>query len=493
MRPLESERRTSAQLTRFLGINAASRDFSFSGITSTTQFIQEADLFVALPGARRHGAEFADEALKNGACAILTDQAGAQIITSDIPVLVIDDPRFILGDLSAWFYNSPFRSLHAVGITGTNGKTTTASILHQLWQLSNRESGFIGTVGISIGREDFPAHFTTPESPELQAVVASMVERNAHHLVMEVSSHSIAARRVASSFFTNVAFTNLTQDHLDFHGDMETYFRVKSEIFTPEYAEQGFINVDDNYGKKLLEIAQIPVQTVSRDSHQATWHYVSHQISPGGYEVSIRGVGGILIEGHLPLVGEHNLDNALLAIALAVESGIDPLTISMDMHKLKGPAGRLEKIDIGQKFLALVDYAHTPDAVERVLAAVRQITPGRVIGVLGCGGDRDASKRPLMGKALVSGCDFAILTSDNPRSESPSKILEQMAAEIELGENVMLEEDRRGAIALAITEALPGDTVIILGKGHEIGQEIKGIKYPFDDRIELAQAIEQLS
>ena len=446
-----------------------------------------------MPGARRHGAEFADEALKNGACAILTDQAGSQIITSDIPVLVIDDPRFILGDLSAWFYNSPFRSLHAVGITGTNGKTTTASILHQLWQLSNRESGFIGTVGISIGREDFPAQFTTPESPELQAVVASMVERNAHHLVMEVSSHSIAARRVASSFFTNVAFTNLTQDHLDFHGDMETYFRVKSEIFTPEYAEQGFINIDDIYGKKLLEIAQIPVQTVSRDSHQATWHYVSHQISPGGYEVSIRGVGGILIEGHLPLVGEHNLDNALLAIALAVESGIDPLTISMDMNKLKGPAGRLEKIDIGQKFLALVDYAHTPDAVERVLAAVRQITPGRVIGILGCGGDRDASKRPLMGKALVSGCDFAILTSDNPRSESPSKILEQMAAEIELGENVMLEEDRRGAIALAITEALPGDTVIILGKGHEIGQEIKGIKYPFDDRIELAQAIEQLS
>jgi UDP-N-acetylmuramoyl-L-alanyl-D-glutamate--2,6-diaminopimelate ligase len=220
---------------------------------------------------------------------------------------------------------------------------------------------------------------------------------------------------------------------------------------------------------------------------------VSHQISQGGYEVSIRGVGGILIEGHLPLVGEHNLDNALLAIALAVESGIDPLTISMDMHKLKGAAGRLEKIDIGQKFLALVDYAHTPDAVERVLAAVRQITPGRVIGILGCGGDRDASKRPLMGKALVLGCDFAILTSDNPRSESPSKILEQMAAEIEPGENVMLEEDRRGAIALAITEALPGDTVIILGKGHEIGQEIKGIEYPFDDRIELAQAIEQLS
>ncbi len=493
MRPLEVTQRTSAELTRFLGVDDGRENFSFNGVTSSTQYIQAGDLFVALPGARRHGAEFAAQAMKAGASGILTDPAGAELVSKEIPVVIIENPRFILGDLSAWFYNSPFRSLHAVGITGTNGKTTTASLLHQLWQLSNRESGFIGTVGISIGREDFPAHFTTPESPELQAVVASMVERNAHHLVMEVSSHSIAAKRISSTFFANVAFTNLSQDHLDFHGDMDTYFKVKAKIFTPEYAEQGFINIDSSYGKKLIEIAQIPVQTISRDLTFATWHYSSHQISSGGYDVSIRGVGGILIEGHLPLVGEHNLDNALMAIALAVESGIDPLAISMDMHKLKGPAGRLEKVDLGQKFLALVDYAHTPDAVERVLAAVREITPGRVIAVLGCGGDRDSSKRPLMGKALVLGCDFAILTSDNPRSESPGKILEQMSSEIKHGENVMVEEDRRGAIAVAIAEATPGDTVIILGKGHEVGQEIDGIKYSFDDRIELAKAIEQLS
>jgi UDP-N-acetylmuramoyl-L-alanyl-D-glutamate--2,6-diaminopimelate ligase len=310
---------------------------------------------------------------------------------------------------------------------------------------------------------------------------------------MEVSSHSIAARRVSSTFFSNVAFTNLTQDHLDFHGDMETYFQEKAKIFAPEFAGQGFVNVDDSYGKRLAEMAPIPIQTISRSSTLASWHYSSYQISGNGYDVAIRGLGGILIEGHLPLVGEHNLDNALMAIALAVESGIDPVAIAMDMHKLNGPAGRLEKVDIGQKYLALVDYAHTPDAVERVLSAVRQITSGRVIAILGCGGDRDSSKRSLMGKALVNGSDFAVLTSDNPRSENPIAILTQMSADIELGDNVVQEEDRRGAIAVAVAEATPGDTVIILGKGHEVGQEINGIKYPFDDRIELAKAIEKLS
>ena len=493
MRPVNSPSRTSDDLSRFLAIDAPSEKFIFSGLTNSTKNIVAGDIFIALPGAKVHGASFIDEARQAGAVAVVTDPEGARIIDGQIPTLVVTDLRFILGDIASWFYNTPFRSLQGFGITGTNGKTTTSSLLFQLWQMSNREAGMIGTVGISIGRDEYRAQFTTPESPELQAAVATMVERGARNLVMEVSSHSIAQRRISGSHFANVAFTNLTQDHLDFHGDMESYFATKAKLFTAEYADQAFINIDDPYGKRLVDICALPIQTISRHSLEAIWHYTKCEISGGGYEVSIRGLGGILIEGFLPLVGGHNLDNALMAIALAVESGIDPLTVSADMSRLVGPAGRLEKVDIGQNFLALVDYAHTPDAVHRVLSAVREITAGRVIAVLGCGGDRDSTKRPLMGLALQSGSDFAIFTSDNPRSEDPESILDQMVSTISLNEKCAREVDRRGAIAIAVSEAQDGDTVIVLGKGHELGQEIMGTKYPFDDRIELARAIEQLT
>jgi UDP-N-acetylmuramoyl-L-alanyl-D-glutamate--2,6-diaminopimelate ligase len=473
--------------------NEPSESFTFSGLTNSTKNIVPGDIFIALPGAKAHGATYIAEAQKAGAVAVVTDPEGARIIDAQLPSFVVTNPRFILGDLASWFYNAPFRSLQACGITGTNGKTTTSSLLFQLWQMSHREAGMIGTVGISIGRDEYPAQFTTPESPELQATVATMVEQGARNLVMEVSSHSIALRRIAGSHFANVAFTNLTQDHLDFHGDMESYFAAKAKLFTTEYSDQAFINIDDQYGKRLIDICEVPAQSISRSSRDANWHYTKFEINGGGYEVAIRGVGGILIEGYLPLVGAHNLDNALMAIAMAVESGIDPLAISMDMSRLVGPAGRLEKVDIGQQFLALVDYAHTPDAVERVLSAVREITSGRVIAVLGCGGDRDAAKRPLMGAALQSGSDLAIFTSDNPRSEDPDSILDQMVARISLNDSCVREVDRRGAIAIAVSEAQDGDTVILLGKGHEAGQEIMGIKHPFDDRIELARAIERLS
>lgn len=493
MRPITTPSRTSIELARFLGAEAPSQDFTFTGLSNSTKNIVDGDLFIARAGAKVHGASFAANARDAGAVAVVTDAEGAKLVAGTLPTIVVANPRFIMGDIASWFYNAPFRALHGFGITGTNGKTTTASLLFQIWQMNNREAGMIGTVGISIGKDEYPAQFTTPESSELQAAVATMVERGARNLVMEVSSHAIVQRRIAGAHFANVAFTNLTQDHLDFHGDMESYFSAKAKLFTTEYADQGFINIDDPYGRRLSEISEVPIQTLSRSSQDATWHYTSCEISAGGYDVAIRGVGGILIEGHLPLVGAHNLDNALMAISLAVESGVDPLSISMDMHRLVGPAGRLEKVSIGQKFLALVDYAHSPDAVERVLSAVREITSGRVIAVLGCGGDRDATKRPLMGSALKAGSDFAIFTSDNPRSENPEVILDQMLSKISADDTCVREVDRRGAIAIAISEAQEGDTVIILGKGHEIGQEINGVKHPFDDRIELARAIEQLS
>jgi len=254
------------------------------------------------------------------------------------------------------------------------------------------------------------------------------------------------------------------------------------------------VNIDDPHGLRLYEEAVIPTKSFSRSNTKADWYYQDFFEAPGGvgYDVAIRGSGGILIEGRLPLLGLHNLDNALLAIALAVESGVDPVAISYYMRTLSAPVGRLEPVNVGQKFLALVDYAHTPDAVNRALATARSLTNGRVIAVLGCGGDRDKSKRPLMGDALRQGADVAVFTSDNPRSEDPKTILDEMVGN-HRGESEIVEADRRQAIAIAVLNAAPGDCVIVLGKGHERGQEINGVKYPFDDRIELARAIEELA
>ena len=344
-----------------------------------------------------------------------------------------------------------------------------------------------------MGPEKIAANFTTPEASELQSLFATMQERHISHVAMEVSSHALEANRVSGSKFKLVGFTNLTQDHLDFHGDMANYFAAKAKLFTSEFGELGFVNIDDSYGKKLFESSPIPVIALSRLSKSAQWHYEKIETSPKGYEVAIRGTGGVLIEGRLNLIGEHNLDNLLMAVAMAFEFEIDPLVIGNSLPSIQGAAGRLESVDIGQKFLALVDYAHTPDAVTRTLATLRKSCSGRIIAVLGCGGDRDKSKRPIMGRELLAGADLAIFTSDNPRSEAPEEILEEMVGGIDLSESAAVVVDRREAIALAVANALPGDCVVVMGKGHEVGQEIAGKKYPFDDRIELARAIEELS
>ena len=494
LEPVARFEKSLEELAKYLGVDNDHADLTFSGLTLDSRAVKTGDIFLALPGGKVHGAHFAHDAIAQGAVAIITDPFGAQLIKERIPVLILNDPRSWVGDIASWFYHNPFDALDAVGITGTNGKTTTAALIDEIWRLDGRATGFIGTIGITIDGEDFAARFTTPEGTELQAIVATMRERHVRNLVMEVSSHALALRRVAGARVSVVGFTNLTQDHLDFHGDMESYFQAKARLFTSEYADSAIVNVDDPHGQQLFDNAQIPTQSLSRSNKKADWYYQGFEtaLSGNGYEVAIRGPGGILIEGHLPLLGLHNLDNALLAIALAVESGVDPVAVSYYMRTLSAPVGRLEPVNIGQKFLALIDYAHTPDAVSRALATARSITSGRVIAVLGCGGDRDKSKRPLMGEALRAGSDLAIFTSDNPRSEEPLQILSEMVGDMQ-SDSDLVEPDRRGAIALAVLEASSGDCVIVLGKGHESGQEIKGVKYPFDDRIELARAIEELA
>jgi UDP-N-acetylmuramoyl-L-alanyl-D-glutamate--2,6-diaminopimelate ligase len=463
------------------------KNILITGVSQSSENIEEGDIFIALPGDKTHGARFAADAIKNGARAVLTDSAGAELITG-IPVLITSNPRRSAGILSAWFHSEPMRDLYSVGITGTNGKTTVTTILHQIMSLAGRESGLIGTIETRIGSEVLISKRTTPESSELQSLAAVMRERHMRNLIMEVSSHAIALDRVRGSHFAVVGFTNLSQDHLDFHETMDKYFEAKAALFTFEYADLAIINIDDSYGRKLQEKTELPVITLSRTNTQANWHYGDISSEYYGAQIAIRGSGGILIEGKVNLHGGYNYDNLLMAVAIAVESGIDPIDIASSLPKLRGASGRLEAVALGQKFAAFVDYAHSPDAVARVLETARELSKGRVIGVLGCGGDRDRSKRSAMGRALDVGSDVAIFTSDNPRSESAEEILKEMTVGIE---SASVISDRAQAIRSAVNEAGDGDVVIILGKGHETGQDIAGVVHSFDDRIELAKAIEE--
>lgn len=479
--------RTLHQCVEYLGISSdAIPKVELHGISSRSQDIEIGDLFVALPGAHNHGISFLSDAIARGARAILTDSQGLQIATSNnpnvaIPIIVKEDPRSYLGELSQWFYGSPSRTMPIFGVTGTNGKTTTTYLLHQIWRFAGRETGLIGTVGIKVGAEEIAAGFTTPEADTLQQLLATMRERHISAVAMEVSSHALVQGRVRGTHFAAAGFTHLTQDHLDFHETMENYYQAKRSLFTNDYCDKAIITIDDEYGRRLFNEATIPCASLSLRDRKATWHLDKILSSDSYVEISIRGEGGILIEGEFRLPGEHNLQNLLLATALAYESGIDPVVIGNSLTTLRGAPGRLEEVHGSQTFRVFIDYAHTPDAVTRVLATARAITSKRVIAVLGCGGDRDSSKRPLMGAALNSGADIPIFTSDNPRSEDPQSILDEMMAGVAIKSDGVAILDRRAAIHHAINIAGDGDVVLILGKGHEVGQEINGIKHPFSD------------
>ncbi len=468
--------------------NIFSGDIKISGIAINAAQVIKGDIFVALAGRKTHGANFVDQAIQNGAVAVLSDKK----LDLSIPSFIHPSPREILGELSAWVYDEPFTKLTSVGITGTNGKTTTSNILEQIWQLSGLNPGLIGTLGVEVGGDTLKGLRTTPEADELQALAALMVSKNLNHLVMEVSSHGLDQLRVKGAKFKVVGFSNLTQDHLDYHKNMDNYFLAKAKLFSKEYAESAVINIDDEYGLKLSKQVNIPTQTVSRNNKNADWYYEKIESKISGFEIEINSRDGKKISGRFPLIGEFNLDNLLLAVALASKAGLGEAKISSAIAKLASVPGRLEQIKVGQEFIALVDYAHTPDAVARVLEIANKLTEGKVIAVLGCGGDRDISKRPLMGQALFVGSDRAIFTSDNPRSESANEILKAMVAGIDLAEKGFVIKDRRAAIDFAVEQASVGDFVLVLGKGHESGQEVNGIITPFDDRIELADSIKRV-
>ena len=460
-----------------------------SGVSINAQKVVPGDLFIAFAGANTHGISYLEQAISNGAVAVLSDKK----IEASIPSFIHPKPREIVGAISAWLYGHPFESLKAVGITGTNGKTTTANLVKQIWQLNSIKSGLIGTLGVEIADEKLESARTTPEADDLQAIAAAMVEQGCKNLVMEVSSHAIDQGRIKGAKYEVVAFSNLTQDHLDYHLSMENYFQAKANLFATEYAKAAVINIDDSYGKKLSKQVKIPVVTVSRKESTADLYLAKAEIKNGLYQVEIKSKSGEILSENFALLGDYNLDNLLLAVAIVSSAGLSLDKIASTISKLQSVPGRLESINAGQKFTALVDYAHTPDAVERVIATVKSVTNGKIIGVLGCGGDRDASKRSLMGYALFNGCDLAVFTSDNPRSESAEAILNQMTAGIDLGKKGLVEIDRKSAIDLAVKNAQSGDVVLLMGKGHESGQEVNSVVTPFDDRIELAESIRRLA
>jgi UDP-N-acetylmuramoyl-L-alanyl-D-glutamate--2,6-diaminopimelate ligase len=490
MRPLLDHAISVEDISHLIGIKIdLDPSLTFSGATSSDSDVLEGDLFLAYPGEKTHGARFASSAISRGARAIVTDSEGAKI-ADGLPVIVVPDARTAGALISATLYAKPMQEMVSIGITGTNGKTTVSTLLYQLFQDAGRESGLIGTVETRIGRDSVASARTTPEADALQALAATMSERHLRHLVMEVSSHAMVMQRMVGSHFAMVGFTNLSQDHLDFHHDMESYFKAKASLFTLEYADQAFINIDSNFGLRLFNECGIPATSLSRNNPKANWHFTSITPTAGGTTFTARGAGGILIESSTPLRGYFNLDNILLVLAIAIECGIDPLDCAALIPRLKGAPGRMESVDCGQDFTALVDYAHTPDAVRNVIATAREFTSGKVVAVLGCGGDRDATKRPLMGSALIEESGIAIFTSDNPRSEDPRKILEDMSKHLPIGEPSRVIIDRYEAMAYGVSLCQSGDTLLVLGKGHENGQEIEGKIIDFDDRLVLAKILE---
>ncbi|HWC83733.1 MAG TPA: UDP-N-acetylmuramoyl-L-alanyl-D-glutamate--2,6-diaminopimelate ligase [Pseudonocardiaceae bacterium] len=470
------------------------------GATLRAQHVRPGDLFAALPGARAHGADFAGDAIAAGAAAILTDETGLArpaLAGTNLPVVLHPSPRRILGALAARIYGNPSRKLAVLGTTGTSGKTTTSYFVEAGLRAAGLVTGLIGTVETRVAGNRLASAFTTPEAPDLQALLALMVEEGVSHVPMEVSSHALDMGRVDGIEFAVGAFTNLSQDHLDYHPTMEDYFAAKAKLFDGRSRAE-VVCVDNEWGRRLIKDGVVTVSTTG----DAAWTAVDQRVgADGGQAFTALGPEGERIELSVRLPGVFNVANSLLATAILRQAGIGPEAIALGLAEVDVP-GRMERVDLGQPFTAVVDYSHKPAAVALALDAVRAQLDragghGRVITVLGCGGDRDRGKRPLMGEAAARRSALLVVTDDNPRSEDPAAIRAAMLAgaldvpAAERGEVVEVD-GRRLAIRRAIASAEPGDVVIVAGKGHETGQEIAGVVYPFSDRDELADAIHDL-
>jgi UDP-N-acetylmuramoyl-L-alanyl-D-glutamate--2,6-diaminopimelate ligase len=477
-------------------------ELSISGIKHDSRRVQPGDLFVALSGEHSDGMRFVRDAYERGAVAVLAERP----LEAPMPVLIAKNALRALSDISTRLYGDPSAHLEVVGITGTNGKTTTCYLVETMLEQTGARPAVVGTVNFRGPQGVRPATHTTPMADDLMRMLREAVDAGASHLVLEVSSHALAMHRADGVHFKVAAFTNLTQDHLDFHGDIVAYEKAKWRLFDQLSPKIKVLNVDDDVGTRFANaLSGEVIRCSKRADAQADIRALDWTSDRNGIRAKLATpVGEIDIDS--PLVGDHNLENLLVSIGCGVALGIDRDRVVQAIQKAKGAPGRLERIDHPNGGLVLVDYAHTPDALDRVLSVLRPITDGRLLVLFGCGGDRDAGKRPLMGRASARRADVLILTSDNPRSEQPERILQQIEQGVlqekvplvdasclaECRRGYMIREDRRSAIDLVIGAARPRDTVLIAGKGHETVQIIGDKRNPFDDRIEARRAIDAL-
>ena len=477
------------------------KDRAVEGITYQSNKVNPGDMFCCIVGLKSDGHAYAQDAVDRGAVALIVERALELEGGDGVTQVLVDDSHKAMAHAAAQFYGNPSKDFSLVGITGTNGKTTTAYLVNSIARSLGNTTGLIGTVGILVAGQEQPAEHTTPESCDLQRLFAQMRDAHCSVVAMEVSSHALALDRTWDAHFAVTAFTNLTQDHLDYHKTFEAYFDAKRRLFSADYPAKRVINIDSSWGERLVAEA-----LEQGDSVITTGMAENADIHPVkiAYDVArtrvVLNVQGNVIEIEYPLVGRFNVENVMTAFGICLQLGFDMWDIAHALKSATAAPGRIERValeagqgsDRAQAISVYVDYAHTPDAVEKAIASVQQLSQGRTIVVFGCGGDRDATKRPLMGeKALAA--DYAVVTSDNPRTEDPDAIIEDILAGMRGHEDrFSVEPDRRSAIRTALELANPGDAVLIAGKGHEDYQIIGTEKHDFDDRVVAREELASL-
>ena len=463
-------------------------DLPISGLVMDSRRVVPGNLFFALHGLRTDGAGYVDEAINRGAVAVVTDKLPLHA-PGKATFIQVADPRAMLARVAQRYYRFPDRDMAVVGVTGTNGKTTVTHLAKHFLN-GDQRVGLIGTINYDLGTRTVPSYKTTPESLDIYGMLAQMRDAGCRQAVMEVSSHGIDQQRVLGMQFGAAVFTNLTQDHLDYHKTLEAYFEVKTRLFTGRAGadpKTAIINIDDPYGERLAGMVSGRVVTFGENARaQVRAEEVLLNFKNTTFKLVWPG-GTMLVDS--PLIGRYNVSNLLAAIATAWSLGRDPAVFLPRLKAFKGVSGRMERIEEGQPFNVLVDYAHTDDALHNALGMLRAITPGRLLVVYGCGGNRDRAKRPLMTGAVQAFADYAFATADNPRNESIAQIFGDMKNGVTAPEKITWIEDRRRAISLALDMAGPGDCLLIAGKGHESYQEFADTVIPFDDRQVVRELI----
>lgn len=467
-------------------------DDEVGGIAYRSDRVQPGDAFFCIVGFTTDGHSFAQDAIDRGAKVLVVERKVYLADATDVTEVVVKDTRKAMAAAAANFYDHPSDKLSLVGITGTNGKTTTTYLVEHIAQVAGKRTGVIGTVGVRIGGAQEKTAHTTPESPDLQRLFARMRDERCDTVAMEVSSHALDLDRTWSTRFAVTAFSNLTQDHLDYHHTFEAYFEAKARLFSKDYPARRVICIDDKWGRELLRrcsVAEDSIVTTGFD-RTAQIHPVEVSYAPTHTSVTLD-VRGSRCTFDYPLVGRFNVENVMCAFGIGLQLGFSVDVIVEALEEAPQIPGRLERVSVPNDggVSVFVDYAHTPDALEKALASIMALTPGRTLCVFGCGGDRDASKRPIMGKAALA-ADRAVVTSDNPRTEDPDAIIADIVSGMGSGEGRFdVEPDRRAAIALAIAQAKPGDSILVAGKGHEDYQLVGDKVLSFDDRVVAAEEL----